>query len=217
MRAPTSRACRSSRILSSKVEILGRWNLTSRCISGLTFVALVAWVAEGSRPLCRDRFVKIAGATEGVDWSLVERARQLAGLKGSLANLPTSTMNGAAVIGAYHDLWRVEQRFGMTKPHLRARPIFHHQRHAIEAHLLVVFAAVVVARHLQDATGVTIDKVVRTLRPLRTVTIAIGGHTITADPGSPPTPAASSTGYPRSVDQGIKPVQVSSGGVHRLR
>jgi len=38
-----------------------------------------------------------------------------------------------------------------------------------------VFAALAVARHLQDATDVTIRKLVRTLRPLRTVTIAIGG------------------------------------------
>jgi hypothetical protein len=29
--------------------------------------------------------------------------------------------------------------------------VFHHQREAIEAHLAVVFAALAVARHLQDA------------------------------------------------------------------
>ena len=91
-------------------------------------------------------------------------------------------MDGAAVIAAYHDLWRVEQSFRMTKSDLAARPVFHHQRDAIEAHLTVVFAALAVARHLQNATGVTIKKLVRTLRPLRTVTIAIGDHTVTAAP-----------------------------------
>jgi hypothetical protein len=45
-----------------------------------------------------------------------------------------------------------------------------------------VFAALAVARHLQDTTGVTIKKLVQTLRPLRTVLIGIGEHTITADP-----------------------------------
>jgi hypothetical protein len=45
-----------------------------------------------------------------------------------------------------------------------------------------VFAALAVARHLQDTTGVTIKKLVRTLRPLRTVTIAIGAHALTAEP-----------------------------------
>ncbi len=123
-------------------------------------------VADGTRPMRRDRFVKITGADKGVDWALVERARQLAGLKGYVTNVATSAMDGAAVIAAYHDLWRVEQSFRMTKSDLRARPIFHHQRDAIEAHLIVVFAALAVARHLQDATGITIKKLVRTLRPL---------------------------------------------------
>jgi hypothetical protein len=139
-------------------------------------------VADGTRPLRRDRFVKVTGSAKGVDWALVERARQLAGPKGYVTNLPTQTMDGAAVIGAYHDLWRVEQSFRMTKSDLRARPVFYHQRDAIEAHLIVVFAALAVARHLQDATAVTIKKLVRTLRPLRTVTIRIGDHTVTAAP-----------------------------------
>ena len=47
---------------------------------------------------------------------------------------------------------------------------------------IVVFAALALARHLQDTTQVTIKKLVRTLRPLRTVTIAIGAHTLTAEP-----------------------------------
>ena len=139
-------------------------------------------VADGTRPMRRDRFVKVTGVSKGVDWALVERARQLAGLKGYVTNLPAATMDAAAVITAYHDLWRAGQSFRMTKSDLRARPVFHHQRDAIEAHLTVVFAALAVARHLQDATGVTIKKLVRTLRPLRTVTIAIGPHTLTAEP-----------------------------------
>jgi len=45
-----------------------------------------------------------------------------------------------------------------------------------------VFTALAVARELQAQTGVTLKKLVRTLRPLRTVTIAIGAHTLTAKP-----------------------------------
>ena len=60
--------------------------------------------------------------------------------------------------------------------------MFHHDGDAIEAHLTVVFAALAVARELQAATGVSLKKLVQTLRPLRTVTIDIDGHTITAKP-----------------------------------
>ena len=91
-------------------------------------------------------------------------------------------MDAAAVVGAYHDLWQVERSFRMAKSDLRARPIFHRERDVIEAHLTVVFAALAVSRHLQDATGASIKKLVRTLRPLRTVHIDVRGHPITAAP-----------------------------------
>ena len=83
---------------------------------------------------------------------------ELAGLKGYVTNLPATTMDGQAVIDAYHDLYQVERSFRMAKNDLRARPVFHHQREAIEAHLTVVFAALAVARALQVATGVSLTR-----------------------------------------------------------
>ena len=91
-------------------------------------------------------------------------------------------MDGAAVTAAYHDLWHVEQSFRMTKSDLRARPVFHHQREAIEAHLTVVFAALAVSRYLQDATSTSIKKIIQTLRAARSATIEINGQRLTLDP-----------------------------------
>ncbi len=85
-------------------------------------------------------------------------------------------MPAAEVLESYHELWHVEASFRMSKTDLRARPIFHHTRDAIEAHLTIVFAALAVARYLQDATGLSIRKIVRTLRPLQQITIRIAGH-----------------------------------------
>ena len=51
-------------------------------------------VAAGTRPLKKDRFVKITDAVKGVDWDLVERARYLAGLKGYVTNIDADTMDG---------------------------------------------------------------------------------------------------------------------------
>ncbi|WP_155859413.1 hypothetical protein [Cellulomonas sp. KRMCY2] len=56
------------------------------------------------------------------------------------------------------------------------------RREAIEARVTIVVAPLAVARYLQDTTGVTIKKLVQTLRPLRSVVIAIGDQTIPADP-----------------------------------
>jgi hypothetical protein len=35
------------------------------------------------------------------------------------------------VIGAYHPLWHVEKSFRLSRPALRARPIYHHKRESI--------------------------------------------------------------------------------------
>jgi hypothetical protein len=174
----TGKAARSRRVVYH--YLLARHKRDDRAINAM--VDRAEKVAAGKRPLKKDRFVRIDNAGKGVDWDLVERARQLAGLKGYVTNLPVSTMDGAAVVAAYHDLWQVEKSFRMAKSDLRARPIFHRERDAIEAHLTVVFAALAVSRHLQDATGVSTKKLVRTLRPLRTVRIDVGGHPITAAP-----------------------------------
>ncbi len=133
----------------------------------------------------KDRFVRIDGASRGVDWALVERARELAGLKGYVTNLPETTMGGQAVIDAYHDLYQVERSFRMAKTDLRALPVFHHREEAIEAHLTVVFAALAISRHLQDRTGVSISRLVRSLRAVRSATIRVNGHEITLDPEIP--------------------------------
>jgi len=142
-------------------------------------------VAAGTRALKKDRFVQVSGATKGVDWALVERARYLSGLKGYVTNLHIDAMDGADVITAYHELYQVERSFRMAKSDLAARPMFHRIRDSIDAHLTVVFAALAVSREAQDRTGVSIKKIIQTLRPLRSATITLGAQQITAPPRIP--------------------------------
>ena len=67
----------------------------------------------------------------------------------------------------------------MSKHDLQARPIYHH-RDSIEAHLTIVFAAPAVSRWIEDRTGWSIRKFVRTARRYRTIQIQAGAHTVTA-------------------------------------
>jgi hypothetical protein len=69
--------------------------------------------------------------------------------------------------------------------------MFHHQHDSIQAHLTIVFTALAISRHLQEATGVSIRKLVRTLRPLRDVTLRIAGAQLIAT--TPPDPDAAAT------------------------
>ena len=68
----------------------------------------------------------------------------------------------------------------MSKHDLQARPIYHHKRESIEAHLTIVFAALAVSHWIEHQNGWSIKKFVQTLRRHRTVTIRAGNHTLTA-------------------------------------
>ena len=69
----------------------------------------------------------------------------------------------------------------MSKHDLRARPIYHHKRESIDAHLTIVFAALAVTHFIEDRTGWSIKKCVRTARRYRTIHIRAGTHTVTAE------------------------------------
>jgi hypothetical protein len=137
-------------------------------------------VVAGEKAARTPRFVTVKNGSQSLDEASLARARRLAGLKGYVTNIPAEVMPAGEVITSYHDLWHVEASFRMSKSDLKARPIFHHTREAIEAHLTIVFAALAVARHLQNQTAISIKKIVRTLRPLQQITLTIAGHEHTA-------------------------------------
>ena len=74
----------------------------------------------------------------------------------------------------------------MSKHDRQARPICHHQRDSIQAHLTIVFAALAVSRWIEDRTGWSIRKFVRTTRRYRTIEIQAADHVITAADPLPP-------------------------------
>jgi hypothetical protein len=140
-------------------------------------VAKAEKAVAGKTPVKRNRFVTLSGGDRTVNRELEAKARALAGLKGYTTNLHETA---ETVIGAYHQLWQVEKSFRMSKHDLRARPIYHHLRESIDAHLTIVFAALAVSRWIEHQTGWSIKKFVRTTRRYRTIQVRTGKHTITA-------------------------------------
>jgi hypothetical protein len=141
-------------------------------------IAKAQRAVDGTAAVKRNRFIKLTGATKSINRDLEAKTRRLAGWKGYTTNLTTESAD--FVIGAYHQLWRIEKSFRMSKHDLRARPIYHHTRDSIEAHLSIVFAAMAVGHWIEQQTGWSIKKFVRTARRYRTVTIKAGRQTLTA-------------------------------------
>lgn len=142
-------------------------------------------VIAGKKKAKATRFVTVAGDQRTLDEASLARARGLIGLKGYVTNIDAAQMSASEVTGKYHELWHVERSFRMSKTDLRARPIFHHVRESIEAHLSIVFTALAVSHAIQDKTGLAIANVVKQLRPLRSATITINGTSQTFPPQVP--------------------------------
>jgi hypothetical protein len=143
-------------------------------------------VVAGDTAARKPRFVKAARSGFVLDETALARARRLIGLKGYVTNIDAAIMPAGEVIASYHDLWRVEQSFRMSKSDLAARPMFARTRDAIEAHLTIVFTALAVSRTVQDRTGLSLRRVLRTLKPLRSAAIEINGVIQTFPPALEP-------------------------------
>ena len=157
---------------------LSRRRAVTRPTHSDTEVAKAQRAVDGHAAVKRNRFIKLTGAAKSVNRELEAKTRALAGWKGYTTNLVGQSPE--FVIGAYHQLWRIEKSFRMSKHDLQARPIYHHTRDSIEAHLSIVVAAMAVSHWIEHQTGWSIKKFVRTARRYRTVQIKAGRQILTA-------------------------------------
>lgn len=145
-------------------------------------VAKAKKALSGQIPANRTKFLTIHAKSKQLNQKLIDKARSLAGIKGYVTNLD---IPDGEVITYYHQLFQIEATFRMAKSDLRARPIFHHNREAIEAHLTIVFAALAISRKIEYQAGVSIKQFVKLMRPLRSGIVTINGKKILAEPEVP--------------------------------
>jgi Transposase DDE domain len=147
-------------------------------------IAKAERAVAGKVPVKRNRFITLTGSEKSVNRDLEAKARTLAGWKSYITNI--SQPSPEFVIGAYHQLWRIEKSFRMSKHDLRARPIYHHKRESIEAHLTVVFTALAITHEIEHKTSWSIKRFVQTTRRYRSITIRASSHILTAEQPLPP-------------------------------
>jgi len=147
-----------------------------------TQIAKAKRMVDGISPLKRNRFVSFESTKKILNQSLIDKAYALAGIKGYVTNL---NLTSQEIINAYHQLFEVEASFRMAKSDLKARPIFLHKRDAIEAHMTIVFASLAISRRIKKLTGISIKRIVKLLRPIRSGTIIINGTEYQAEPEIP--------------------------------
>jgi transposase len=124
----------------------------------------------------------VKAKSKQLNQKLIDKAKALAGVKGYVTNLDIPDQQ---VIEYYHQLFQVEATFRMAKTDLKARPIYHRKRDAIEAHLTIVLAALAVSRNIEYLTGISIKQFVKILRPIRSGIVTINGSEVVAEPEVP--------------------------------
>jgi transposase len=105
------------------------------------------------------KFTTSSGQKLELNEKLIAKTKKLLGIKGYCTNLEEDAVDNQAVMARYHELYKIEQAFRISKNDLQTRPIFHYKEEPIKLHLLICFMALVLSKHIELQTGLSIKKV----------------------------------------------------------
>ncbi len=101
------------------------------------------------------KFTKSNGQNIELNEKHIEKTRKLLGIKGFYTNLEEAVADNNTIIARYHELYKIEHAFRISKSDLQTRPIFHYKEEPIKLHLLICFMALVISRHAELCTGLS--------------------------------------------------------------
>jgi hypothetical protein len=104
------------------------------------------------------KFTQTKGQKIELNEALIGKTQKLLGIKGYYTNLEASVADNKTIMERYHELYKVEHAFRISKNDLQTRPIFHFKEQPIKLHILICFMALVVSKHIELKTGVSIRK-----------------------------------------------------------
>jgi transposase len=104
------------------------------------------------------KFTKTNNQQLEINQGLIEKTKKLLGIKGYYTNLDESVADNKAIIERYHELYKIEQAFRISKSDLQTRLIFHFKEQPIKLHVLVCFMALVISKHIELKAGISIRR-----------------------------------------------------------
>lgn len=106
----------------------------------------------------KQKFTKTNKQQLELNEELIEKTKKLLGIKGYYTNLEEQVADNKIIIARYHELYRIEQAFRVSKSDLETRPIFHFKEQPIKMHVLICFMALAISKHIEIKAGVSIRK-----------------------------------------------------------
>lgn len=113
------------------------------------------------------KFTKGSNEKLELNVALIEKTEKLLGIKGYYTDLEEHTTTNQMIVDRYHELYRVEQAFRISKHDLKTRPIFHYKQDPIQLHILVCFMALAASKHIELKSGKSIKKFLTECRKIQ--------------------------------------------------
>lgn len=104
------------------------------------------------------KFTKTSGQKIELNETLILKTQKLLGIKGYYTNLEEDLVDSHTIIERYHELYKIEQAFRISKNDLQTRPIFHFKQDPIKLHVLICFMALVTSKHIELSTNDSLRK-----------------------------------------------------------
>lgn len=94
-------------------------------------------VVESPSKNKRLKFIQTNNQKIELNEKLINKTQKLLGIKGYYTNQEESVADNKTIIERYHELYRIEQAFRISKSDLQTRPIFHFKEQPIKLHMLI--------------------------------------------------------------------------------
>lgn len=106
----------------------------------------------------KTKFTQTKGQIIELNELLIKKTQKLLGIKGYYTDLEPSVADNKTIIERYHELYKIEQNFRISKNDLQTRPIFHFKEEPLKLHILICFMALVISKHIELQAGMSIRK-----------------------------------------------------------
>lgn len=99
-----------------------------------------------------------------------------------LVRTSETTLSDEEILDRYHQLWRIEQTFRVSKTDLNTRPVYVRTPAHIEAHFAICFLALLVTRLLERWTGLPSNQLLDAIRHFDAIRVGDGIYRLSRPP-----------------------------------
>ena len=121
-----------------------------------------------TKKITKLKFLKNDKTKYLIDQDLIDKNTKLLGLKGYTTNL---NLPNTEIINYYHNLFKVEHAFRISKSDLEMRPIYYYKEESIKNHILICFMCLAISAYLELKTKYSIKEIIHQIKNVTDIQI----------------------------------------------